>query len=62
MKHSNIELYNTILASLPSEDLDCFKTYVNFEQLEKKKRVFVKVVGVKMSSDPVQPLKVAESS
>lgn len=53
MKKSNIELFNAILGALPHEDFNSYQHFVNFDQLEKKKRVFVKVIDVKRSETPL---------
>jgi hypothetical protein len=47
MKHSNFELFTSMLQALSHETYQKYTRYVDFEQLEKK-RVIRKVVGVKM--------------
>ncbi len=51
MKKSNIDLFNAVMSALEVSDLAKYKKIVNFDQLEKKKRVYVKVIGVKMSNN-----------
>lgn len=51
MKKSNLELFNSVISALEPNDLAKYKKLVNFDKLEKKQRVFVKVIGVKMTKN-----------
>ena len=47
LKSNNFELYNNLLNNMPHEDYQNYTKLINFENLEKKNRIFRKVVGIK---------------
>ena len=50
LKKNNFELYNNLLQNMPHEDYKNYSKLVNFENLEKKNRIFRKVVGIKLGN------------
>lgn len=50
LKKNNFELYNNLLQNIPHEDYKNYTKLVNFENLDKKNRIFRKVVGIKLGN------------
>jgi hypothetical protein len=50
MKNGNSTMFNAIFTALPAEALSYLNKYIDFDHLEKKRRIFKRVVGIKMNS------------
>jgi hypothetical protein len=50
MKTSNPQLFTTLLQTLPPHTIHYLSTFVDFDNVEKKKRVYRKVIGIKQGS------------
>ena len=60
MKVGNATTFNTIMSALPAQAFNYFNKYIDFEHLEKKRRVIRKVVGIKISNTVTNPIETQE--
>ena len=54
MKKSNENMFKSIVQVLPHSIISNYNQYVDFENLDKKKRVIRKVIGIKIGGDPIE--------
>jgi hypothetical protein len=56
MKVGNAATFNAIMSALPVEAFNYFDKYIDFENLEKKRRVIRKVIGIKVGNNVTNPI------
>lgn len=61
MKNGNVAMFNAIFTALPAEALNYFSKYIDFDNLEKKRRVFRKVVGIKIGNSVSNSIETEEN-